>query len=237
MTLRVPLDVGDGPPIVVLHGFGMSPSTYRCTAELLAGKARVVIPDLFAFKGPWRYNRVLDAFAATLDRLDFKRVTLIGHSFGGALELGFAAAFPDRVVELVFSDTLAVSREWRLADEAARHPFGLLRLATPLAAFSFARTCLEHPRQLAEAGWWAFGDGRDGDIEAVAAAGLRSHVLWANRDSILSREDGREFAQKLGASFTIAESPDGVAIDHDWMFQQPDLFVGELQKLGLCALG
>ncbi len=179
MTLRVPVDIGDGPPIVLFHGFGMSPTTYLRTAELLARRARVVIPDLFALQGPWRYGRVLGAFVATLDRLELERVTLIGHSFGGALELGFAAAFPDRVVELVFSDTLAVSREWGLADEATRHPLGLLRLATPAATFAFARSCIEHPRQLAGAGWWAFVTGREGDIGAVAATGIRSHVLSA----------------------------------------------------------
>ncbi len=211
----------------------MGPATYRQTAELLSTKARVVVPDLFAVRGSWRYGHILDAFVATLDRLGLERVTLIGHSFGGGLELGFAAAFPSRVVELVFSDTLAVSREWRLADEAMSHPLGLLRLATPLAATAFARSCIKHPRQLAGASWWAFVTGRGVDIEAVAAAGLKSHVLWANRDTILSRQDGQEFARQLGASFTVAESGTGAAIDHDWMFEQPDLFVDHLHQLGL----
>ena len=69
---------------------------------------------------------MLDAFTASLDRLGVDKVTLIGHSFGGGIELGFAARFPGRVVELVFSDTLAVSRQWGLADEALRHPMRLL---------------------------------------------------------------------------------------------------------------
>jgi pimeloyl-ACP methyl ester carboxylesterase len=236
MELRVPVDLGSGPTIVILHGFAMSPNTYRATAEILARRARVVIPDLFDVERPWRYPEVLAALTGTLDRVGPGRVTLIGHSFGGGLELGLAAAQPDRVEELVFSDTLAVSREWRLADEALRHPLGLLHLATPLAVGAFARSCVTHPRQLIDAAWWAFVSGRAKEIEEVAAAGLRSHVMWANRDSLLSREDGKEFARELGASFTVAESPSGAPVDHDWMFQQPELFVQHLRQLDLRAL-
>jgi len=235
-ALRVPVDVGQGHPVVLLHGFAMTPRTYRRTAELLAPSARVVIPDLFAVRGPWRYERVLAGFEAALDDLGLERVSLIGHSFGGALELGFAAAHPDRVVELVFSDTLAVSREWGLADEALRHPLGLLHLATPAAAGAFARTWTTHPRQIVAAGWWGFRSARGDDIGAIAGAGIRAHVLWANRDSILSRSDGEEFAREMNASFTVARAPGGGPIDHDWMFQQPSLFVDHLRELGLSAL-
>jgi pimeloyl-ACP methyl ester carboxylesterase len=235
-TLEVPIDIGTGPPVALLHGYAMRPDTYRSLAELLARRCRVVIPDLFAWRGPWRYPALLDAFTATLDGLGLDRVSLLGHSFGGGIEIGFAAQFPRRVVELVFSDTLAVSREWGLADEALRHPFGLVRLATPTAASAFARQWIEHPRQLVDAGWWGFRSGRDGEAEACARAGLPAHVLWANRDSILRRSDGESFAHALHASFTVASAPDGRAIDHDWMFQEPELFFAHLERLKLVAL-
>jgi pimeloyl-ACP methyl ester carboxylesterase len=234
--LEVPIDIGAGPPVVLLHGYAMRPATYRRLADLLASRCRVVIPDLFALAGHWSYSVVVEAFTATLDRLDLERVTLLGHSFGGGIELGFAAQFPGRVVELVFSDTLAASREFGLADEALRHPVRLLRLATPTAAAAFARSWIEHPRQLVEAGWWGFTSGRDGTAEACAQAGLPAHVLWANRDSVLSRSDGERFARELNGSFTVASAPDGRPIDHDWMFQEPDLFFAHLEDLKLVAL-
>ncbi len=234
--LEVPVDVGAGPPLVLLHGYAMRPATYRRLADLLARRCRVVIPDLFALKGRWSYEVVLDAFTTTLDRLDLEQVTLLGHSFGGGIELGFASQFPERVIELVFSDTLAASREFGLADEALRHPVRLLRLATPAAASAFARSWIEHPRQLVEAGWWGFTSGRDDTAEACARAGLPSHVLWANRDSVLRRSDGERFARELNASFTVASAPDGRPIDHDWMFQEPDLFYAHLEDLKLSAL-
>jgi pimeloyl-ACP methyl ester carboxylesterase len=196
----------------------------------------VVVPDLFGFRGPWRYPNVLDGFTATLDGLGLDQVTLIGHSFGGGIELGFASSFPARVVELVFSDTLAVSREWGLADEAMRHPFGLFRLATPIAASAFVRQWTRYPRQLIGAAWWGFTSDRDGEGEECAKAGLPAHVLWANRDSILERSDGERFARELNASFTVASAPDDRPIDRDWMFQEPELFFSHLEDLKLNAL-
>jgi pimeloyl-ACP methyl ester carboxylesterase len=236
MVLDVPIDDGQGSPMVLLHGYAMGPATYGGLTRLLAERCRVVVPDLFAIEGEWRYQKVLDAFASTLDRHGLDQVSLLGHSFGGGIELGFASRFPDRVIELVFSDTLAASREWRLADEALRHPGGFLRLATPTATSAFLRCWVRHPRQLVGAAWWGFTSDRGADAKTVAASGIPAHVMWANRDSILARSDGEQFARELGGSFTVAAAPDGRPIDHDWMFQQPALFMDHLNLLGLKAL-
>jgi pimeloyl-ACP methyl ester carboxylesterase len=234
--LDVPIKAGEGPPVVVLHGFAMRPATYGGLVRLLAERCRVYVPDLFAVRGRWSFPGVLDAFVAAVDDLGLDRFSLIGHSFGGAVELGFASQFPDRVVEVVFSDSLAASREWQLAAEVLHHPVRLLRLATPMAASAFVQTCIDHPRQLADAAWWGFTSGRQCESEAVARAGLPAHVLWANRDSILARSDGQRFATELNASFTVASGPGRQAYDHDWMFQQPEVFVDHLDDLKLTAL-
>jgi len=234
--LDVPIDTGEGPPLVLLQGYGMRPGIYGGLARLLAERCRVLVPDLFAVEGGWSYPSVLGSLVATLDHLGLERVSMVAHSFGGGLQLGLAAQFPERVVELVFSDTLGMRRGWRLADEALRHPVRLLRLATPAAAGSFAVSWARHPRQLLEAGWWGFTSSRDGATRVVASAGLPTHVLWANRDSVLNRRDGEAFAQAMDASFTVAAPDDRRPVDHDWMFQDPALFLCHLEDLKLEAL-
>jgi len=234
--LQVPIDRGDGPPVVLLHGFAMKPETYGRLVNVLSERCRVVVPDLFALRGRWRYADVLDEFISALDSLGLDRVTLIGHSFGGGIELGFASRMPGRVVELVFSDTLADSREWGLAAEALRHPAHLIWLATPNAISAFLRNWVGHPRQLIDAGLWAFESSRGPECVQVSKSGIPTHVLWANRDSILSRSDGMRFADELNATFTVASSQGGRPIDHDWMFEQPEIFVQHLDGLSLEAL-
>jgi pimeloyl-ACP methyl ester carboxylesterase len=230
------IDLGDGPPIVFMQGFGLQPRTYLDVASLLAHRCRVLVPPLFAEPGAsWSPDRVLDDVVATLDAQELERVTMIGHSFGGALELNFAARYPDRVTELVFADTLAMSRAWSLALEAV-HPLQLLWMATPRAAIDFTTSVITHPLCLMQAGWWGFRSDRRSQIEIVAATAIPRHVLWADRDSLLARSDGELFAEDLGADFTVVHGTNQHPVDHDWVYRHPQLLVDHLDSLGLIAL-
>jgi pimeloyl-ACP methyl ester carboxylesterase len=230
------IDVGDGPAIMLLHGFGMHPSTYLPMAQLLADRARVVIPPIFALPGRWSAEHALDCIEATLDHLDIDRVSLLGHSFGGGLELDLACRAPDRVVECVFSDTLGMHHELSLALEAV-HPIGIVRMASVAAVRAIIGSFATHPVQLATAAWWGFTSSRAQAIETIVSEGIPCHVLWANRDSILSRDDGRDFAAALHADFTMVDAPEGYGpVDHDWMFDDPELFAEHLGAIGLQAL-
>jgi pimeloyl-ACP methyl ester carboxylesterase len=222
---------------VILPGFAMRPRTYKRLGELLAARCRVVIPDVFDGPSPWRPEAVVEGLKATLEYLEIDRASLIGHSFGGAIELELAVTFPGSVVETVFADTLAMSREWMLAAEAV-HPLHLMWMATPVAITSFFESWLIHAQHLMSAAWWGFRSDRRRQVAMVREMGLPCHVLWADRDSLLSRSDGLQFAEDLGASFHVVHSPYGRGrIDHDWMYRHPELFVSELEKLGLAALG
>jgi pimeloyl-ACP methyl ester carboxylesterase len=228
------VSAGAGRPLVLLHGYAMQPWTYLGLARALGKEARVVIPAIFALRGRWTFARALDALVATLDDLGLDRVSLLGHSFGGGLELGLAARHPDRVVECVFADTLGVKERFGLAGEALRHPLGILAMATPGAAASFLQSLATHPGQLAAAAVWGFLSEREPDIEAVVQAGIPCHVMWANHDTLLARSDGEEFARRLHAGFTVAAGP---PVEHDWMFENPELFAAHLRRLGLEVLG
>jgi pimeloyl-ACP methyl ester carboxylesterase len=231
------VSIGDGPPIVLLHGYAMQPRTYLPLARLLADAAQVVIPAIFALPERWSFDHALECLELTLDDLGLERLSLLGHSFGGGLELGLAARRPERVVECVFSDTLGVRKRFGLAEEALRNPLGILGMASLPAASSFVQSVVTHPVQLVEAALWGFASDREPDIDAVVRTGIPCHVLWASRDTLLLRSDGREFARRLHATFTVAEPPPGYGpIDHDWMFDDPELFVAHLERLGLAAL-
>lgn len=225
------LEAGHGPAFIVCHGFGLTPATYAGLARALAPRCRVVIPALFDMRGRWTFDRELRSFAATLDALEIDRAIVAGHSFGGGIELGYATEHTERIRQLVFADTLAASRHFRLAAEAF-HPLKAMRMATPASAKAFLFSAARHPVSMSRAGFWAFSDDRTPSAERVADAGIPSHVLWANRDTILSRRDGRRFARELHASFTVARAG-GIALDHDWMYRRPDIFIRHMEQLGV----
>ena len=78
---------------------------------------------------------------------------------------------------------------------------------------------------------------RTADIGTVVAAGIPCHVLWAERDTLLRRSDGQDFARDLHATFDVVNRPPGYGrVDHDWMFDDPELFASHLDALGLRVL-
>jgi pimeloyl-ACP methyl ester carboxylesterase len=220
----------------MLPGFAMTPGLYRPTAELLAQRCRVIVVDIYRVRGPWRRDNIVDRLATTIKELGCLLVSCIAHSFAGGVELAFATRFPEHVRELVFADILAASREVGLADESMRHPVRFLWMATPAAALSFGSTFATHPRQVMDAAWFGFRSGRGRDSRRVVELGIPAHVLWANRDSILTRADGREFADELHASFTVVKGTEGKPVDHDWVYRHPELFAGCVEQLDLIAM-
>jgi pimeloyl-ACP methyl ester carboxylesterase len=229
--------VGEGRPLVLLHGYAMQPETYLPLARRLADRVRVVIPAIFALPERWSFAHALECLELTIDDQGIDRASLLGHSFGGGLELAYAARHPDRVVECIFSDTLADRREFRLAQEALRNPPRLLGMASVPAAEAFFKSFVTHPVQLVRAAWWGFTSDRTDDIDSIVRAGIPCHVLWAERDSILLRSDGERFARRLDATFNVAKRPPGYGrIDHDWMFDDAELFEAHLEELNLQVL-
>lgn len=99
---------GEGPPLVMVHGFGASRFTWRQWTPALARRHRVYLVDL---KGFGEAPRPRDRHYSPLDqsrllvewmrRLDVRDATLVGHSLGGGIVLGAALTLqreePDRV--------------------------------------------------------------------------------------------------------------------------------------------
>src|SRR5437588_12780459 len=170
------VSVGEGRPLVLLHGFAMQPETYLPLARRLADRARIVIPAIFALPERWSFEHALECLELTIDDQGIDRTSLLGHSFGGGIELAYTARHPDRVVECVFSDTLADRREFRLAQEALRDPPRLLGMASVPAAEAFFKSFLTHPVQLVRAAWWGFTSDRSDDRETLGSEGAAGHA-------------------------------------------------------------
>src|SRR5947199_312838 len=118
--------VGDGEPVVLLHGFGASAYSWRKVIPALAQGHRVVAIDLNGFGYTQRprsresYTRegqaklVLD----TLDALGIARAHVVGHSYGGGITLYLAARHPERFRSMVLVDWGA--HDELIAPEAGR---------------------------------------------------------------------------------------------------------------------
>jgi pimeloyl-ACP methyl ester carboxylesterase len=107
-------EAGEGPTVLLVHGFMMDHRVWRNVVPLLAKRFRVILPDLPGFgasEKPSRYAYTLTAFADTLcdllAGLDLPRAHVVGHALGGAVALTFAAEHPEYVDRMAVLDTLA----------------------------------------------------------------------------------------------------------------------------------
>src|SRR5690606_20582878 len=102
------LDIGDGPPILLLHSLGTDHRLWTPQLTPLADDFRVVAPDSRGHGGSgWTGELDLDDWtddlARVLDHLDLAQVALVGVSMGGVQALAFALRHPRRVRALVLA--------------------------------------------------------------------------------------------------------------------------------------
>lgn len=161
-------DVGEGPPVILLHGFASDrttnwrrPGWYRKLAD--AGR-RVIAPD---FRGhgdsskphdPSAYGReaMVEDVVGLLDRLSLPTVDVFGYSMGAQVAAQLLVDHPDRVNAVVLGGADASV----LRDAPNQEPIAEALESTDPDA-------IDHP-----AGRWfrAFAERQGGDPAALAAA-------------------------------------------------------------------
>jgi pimeloyl-ACP methyl ester carboxylesterase len=110
------VDVGDGEPIVLLHGGVLDHRMWSAQVDTLARDRRVIVPDLRGHgmsstpTGPFRH---CDDVAELVRHLGIDRAVLVGVSMGGSTAVDVAIEYPDMVTALVVSGAGASEPDWR----------------------------------------------------------------------------------------------------------------------------
>jgi pimeloyl-ACP methyl ester carboxylesterase len=97
-------EAGDGPPVVFLHGWGLTARSYaRALPTLAATGARVIAPALPGFgrseplPGEYTFEKLANWVDELLEHVGVEEpAALVGHSFGGAVATATAWYHPDR---------------------------------------------------------------------------------------------------------------------------------------------
>lgn len=131
VRIRV-LDIGQGPTLVLVHGFLSNRRTWEDVVQELARDFRVIALDLPGFGEsetplPTKFSYDFATFAeAILDvtaALDLARVTIVGHGLGGSAALSLAATHPSVVEKLVLVSPLVYKAHNGFLLDAAALPF------------------------------------------------------------------------------------------------------------------
>lgn len=214
--------VGDGPPLLLVHGLGGSGRWWVRNVEPLSHHFRVYTVDLVGFGGSrGRRQFVLDQAAATIrdwmDAVGIQRAHLVGHSMGGFIAVEFAVDYPERLDHLVLVAAAALP--------LGRRPLGhALALAILLRTLplDFLPTLLwdglrAGPVTLLRAARSLVASSAREKLASIQAPTL---VVWGAGDALVPVSLGQEIAQVVpGARLEVLQRA-----GHNPMWDQAALF-------------
>ena len=238
-------EVGDGPPVVFLHGWGLDPRVYKPgLARLASARARVVAPALPGFGGtaaltghPWSISGFGAWVAEFLDALGIsERALVMGHSFGGGVSIALCHDHPDRVRSLVLINSIGASAwsrrgvmprtmaqrplwDWGLRFPADLWPLGQARRIIPAVFGEAIGNLVRDPLSVVKAADLARRADLRRELEELKRRRLPVVVLWGSRDQLITRDAFEEMCELLGR-------PQAVTVEgsHGWLIADPDAF-------------
>jgi len=239
---------GEGPPLVLLHGWGLAHRTYRKVLEALAAKGlQVWAPALPGFGGtadlPSRMFS-LEGYAAWVSTfmeevgLD-EPVTLVGHSFGGGVAIRTAHDFPDQVARLVCVNSIGGSAwtedrgvvrslaqrplwDWGLHLQADLLPWRQATRVLPVILGDAVPNLVRNPGAFWKVGHLARTADLTPVLEVLKERDLPVTILWGKDDNVLPPACLASMQGALGKGEVI--TVDG---KHSWLLSDPMAF-GEM---------
>jgi pimeloyl-ACP methyl ester carboxylesterase len=102
-------ELGQGQPIIILHGIFGSSDNWLTQARILSSEYRVITVDLrnhgqSPHSDDFDYPVMVSDIEELLSDLKLEHVILVGHSMGGKVAMNFAVAHPEMLQKLIVVD-------------------------------------------------------------------------------------------------------------------------------------
>lgn len=114
------VDIGEGDPIVFMHGNPTCSFLWRNVIPHVQGMGRIVAPDFIGHgwsstspRDAYRYADNIAYFDAFFEALELKRnVILVLHDWGAAVGFHRAARFPSQIQGIAYMEAMVRPRKW-----------------------------------------------------------------------------------------------------------------------------
>jgi pimeloyl-ACP methyl ester carboxylesterase len=235
--------VGEGLPVLLLHGWGLGQHSYKGVMQRIAAQgAKVYAPAQPGFGGtpdlPGRQFSLqgyAQWVAGFLDAVKLtERAVVVGHSFGGGVAIRFAHDHPDRVRSLVLVNSIGGSAwkqgrtlkaiaerplwDWGLHFPADIWPLPQATKVLPVILEDAVPNLLRNPRAFLKVGGLARRVDLRAELETLKQRGLPTTVLWGTRDGVIPRESFEALCAAIGTEGKVVDG------SHSWLLANPDEF-------------
>jgi pimeloyl-ACP methyl ester carboxylesterase len=235
--------VGEGLPVLFLHGWAVGGNAYRhAIRRLVELGCRVHAPALPGFGGTPELPRSRFSFAGYaawvhgfLDAVRIEeKVFLIGHSFGGGVAIKAAHARPERIRTLVLVNSVGGSAwsdggalraiterplwDWGIHFPADVWPVPQATRVLPVVLGDAVPNLVRNPRGVWRVGQLARRADLTPELEELKAAEVPVVALWGTRDGVIPRSAFDAMCAALGQGGHVVEG------SHSWLLADPDHF-------------
>lgn len=173
------LDEGTGDVLLLVHGNPTWSFYWRNLVLGLRDKYRLVVPDHLGCglsdkprNYPYRLEQHIHNLERLVNELDLRRVTLLGHDWGGAIGLGVATAMPERFSRFVMFNTAAFRSSWM--------PWRIRLCRAPL----IGRVAVQGFNAFARMALWMAVNKQDRMTSTVRSGLLAPYDNWSHRQAI-----------------------------------------------------
>jgi len=210
--------VGDGEPILILHGWGGSSDSWSKVQQILADRGyKVIIPDLPGFgksktpKVPWSREDYLKWILEFTGSQGLREFFLIGHSFGGSLSMLLASKYPEKIKKMIICAASGIKRKLGLKDKAI---YATAKIGNLFFSIKYLSLFKDGARNF----FYLFLRNRDytradetmkKTLENVLSEDLSEEIpkiktgtllIWGTRDRLVPIKFGREINKKISGS-------------------------------------
>lgn len=210
------ITLGEGLPILLLHGWGTQLESLAPLANHLSARRKVYALDFPGFGASehppvdWSVGDYAGWLSEFIEKFRLEPLDLLGHSFGGRVAIKFVSSWPARVNQLVLVDSAGVRqyetsprfRFYRLVAKAGKPLLSLL----PEPARKKAQWRLY--RAIGSTDYLTAGELR-GTYSKVISEDLepllplvhaRTLLVWGEQDQSTPLSDARVMAEKIPGS-------------------------------------
>lgn len=220
--------LGEGSPVLFLHGWGLSPRSYRHSLAALSRQGHLIVaPTLpgFGRSDPLslRHQNV-GGVAAHIAEVMYELgldapVHVVGHSFGGGVSLRLGVEHPELVRSLTLvcpvggagDGVVPLTRMVPGVLFDARHMWAGLAVAETSIAFA------RNPASVLAAAYSGWRSDQIEDLRTLDIHGTPTRFLFADSDTVVS-------PGAIPASVYAKVTCEVVAGNHSWLITHPERF-------------